>query len=579
MYCNEFSLRGLSWKVPAGVSDKLPGIPKIVSDIAARRGIEDFKEFLNPSFTGSMPDPYTMVNMEASVKRVADAIFKKEKIFIYGDYDVDGATSSALMLRYLKQVVSNPDDLDFHIPDRLTEGYGPNSNAMKMISDRGYNLVVIVDSGTTAFEALDAAQELGLDVVILDHHQAEEKLPYGTLVNPKRLDETGELSYLCAAGLVFLHLVALQRHLREQDFFSGRSEPNLNDLLGIVALGTIADVVPLVKLNRAYVKLGLPAMEKVVGLRELAKANEMDPDASFTTGTCGFILGPCINAAGRIDDTKLGTKLLITDDQDEAEKIAISLVEINKQRRELQTKAVEEAIASAEAQKDDNVIIVQSDEWHPGVVGIVASRLKDIFDRTTFVIGEGGKGSARAIDGFNVGECIIEARNKGILISGGGHSAAGGVGICLSKLTEFKDFMEGKAEGFQRPALDVDLALECGSVKADTVRAFDMLAPFGQGNTLPKVTVTNGVLSKTMIMKGKHIKGWLKNEQGSQEFIMFNVIGTDKGEAILQAEGKQLDLYGQLKLNEYAGRVTAQIFPEDFMIGNPISEDAINSGV
>ena len=568
-FCNNKSFRGLSWHYDDGLeTSKVMGVPDEIISILKRRNIENYKDFFKPSFKAFMPDPYVLKDMDKAVDFLFLQIKNKEKICIYGDYDVDGATSTSLMLRYLRGIGYNDDNLMFYIPDRLTEGYGPNAKAIESILKKGYKNIVFVDSGTTAFEPLKFAEESGVNVLVLDHHQAEAQLPAQIVVNPKRLDDDSGLEYLCAAGLVFLFLVGLHRKLRENHYFETIEEVKLNDLLGLVALGTVADVVPLVGLNRAYVKLGLDGMSKIPGIRALVKYTEYK-ETKFTPYACGFVLGPCINAGGRIDDTKLGTRLLSSDNEEEVDEIAEYLVGINKERREMQVKMLDEASEMACEKSDKNAIVVFNNDWHPGVVGLAAARIKDNFDKTTIVIGAEGKGSARAVDGFDVGGAIIEARNLGILKSGGGHAAAGGLAIDKEKISEFEEFINNKCANFERPPLKVDLVVPCGKLNAKLISHFEMIAPFGAGNPEPRLAVVGGILKKTRVLKGKHIKAEIESDIGTQEVMMFNVVDTPLGDTLIFSEGHFVDVYGKVKLNEYAGKLTPQIFPEDVIIGEP----------
>ena len=558
------SVRGLEWAAHSFASHDVPGLPDDVVSIAANRGVTDFKEFFKPTLKGSMPDPYVLKCMKEAVERGRAAIEKGEKVCIYGDYDVDGATSTAILVRYLRRMGC---DVTFYIPQRLTEGYGPNTPAMHKLKDDGVDLLIVADSGTTAFEPLKVAQDIGMDVVVIDHHTAQKELPAEILVNPNRQDETGEYGYLCTAGLAFLYVVGLQRDLRETGFFEAdaREEYDLRLLLGLAALGTVADVVPLRGLNRSYVKLGLPLMAEIPGIMALAEKNEVEP-CDFSAYTCGFVFGPCINAAGRIDDTTRGSWLLTTDDADECAQMADELYTLNQERKKVQEQIEVEADTQAQAQADTNVIIVYGEEWHPGVVGIVASRIKDNYDRAAILIGKDGKGSARSIDGFDIGQAIIDARQDGLLIAGGGHPAAGGLTVDPDKIDELRDYMREKSKDVERPPLEADLEVECGDLTKRRVDGFKMLAPFGAGNSEPRVIIRNGMLTQAKTLKNKHVKGRLSGEKGDIDVILFNCVGKPMGDALLAAEGGMVDLYGKAKLNEWMGHVSVQVVPEDIRV-------------
>lgn len=576
-YVSNLSIRNRSWTTPAnsaiGVGDLPANLSEEVASVLSGRGIDNLEEYLSPSFRGAMPDPYTLKGMEEAVGRITKAIYEDEEVALYGDYDVDGATSTAILIRHLRMLTGK--ETFYYIPDRLKEGYGPNSKAMETIAQRGTNLLIILDSGTTAFGPIERAVELGMDVIVIDHHQSESKLPQATVVNPKRQDEDGSLSYLCTAGLAFLCSVGLQRNLREKGFFSDNPEPDIRQLLGIVALGTVADMVPLVGLNRAYVRIGLPLMSVIPGIEALRQHNDLH-DNPFSVYSCGFIFGPCINASGRIDDTMTGAALLATDDVAEADRIAQSLVSINQERKALQQKMVDQALerVSDEDQKS-GIVILYDENWHPGIIGLVASRIKDALDVSAVVIGTGGKGSARSIDGIDIGQAIIDARLAGFLISGGGHTAAGGLTVDPAKLGEFREFMRMRVQGHERPPLKIDLISECGSLSVSKAKEFDVMEPFGLGNPSPRVAITKGILASTRVLKGRHIKGTLKSNGGDCDFILFNGMNSPLGESLIAAQGHYVDICGKVKVNEYGGRSSVQLHPEDAMIGD--AADAISS--
>ena len=562
------SLRGLFWAEPEETDIQVPEVPQEVVTIAVNRGITNFKEYFKPTIPGSMPDPLVLKDMDKAVARGVEACQKGEKVYVYGDYDVDGATSTAILTRYLR---AQGCEVNFYIPERLTEGYGPNVPAMKKIAKKGTDLLIVADSGTTAFEPLEEAERLGMDIIILDHHTALERHPPGILVNPNRLDETREYSYLCTAGIALFYVVGLQRALREIGWFEGeRNEYPMHGLMGIAALGTVCDVVPLVGFNRALVKHGVPLMARVPGLKALAAANGVDPK-DFDARTCGFVFGPCINAAGRIDSTIWGSKLLTCDDEAECAKIAAQLLEFNVKRKQVQNEMEAAAQEQAKEQaKTSRVIVVYDEAWHPGVIGIVAARIKEAHDRPAIVIGQGGKGSARSVDGFDVGGPIIAAQQEGILIKGGGHPMAGGLTIDPARLEDFRAYMNKSAENFERPPLEVDYVAngEAGLGKT-LVESFKMLAPFGAGNPEPRVALCDVYLQRVQKLKDKHVKAYANVAGGKVDIILFNSVGTPMGDALLSAEGKQVSLYGKVDLNEYMGRTTVQIKPEDIWVNMP----------
>ena len=559
-------------------------VPSEVVMVALGRGATDVAAFLHPTLRSFMPDPSCLDGMDTAAARFCDAIQASEKIAVLGDYDVDGATSTALLLRYQRLV--GLEGGIFHIPQRLTEGYGPNIPAIQKLRDEGgASLLVIADSGTGAFSQISHAREIGMDVIVIDHHEAnaDGRVPDAAVVNPKLLVNDGSLSHLCTAGLAFLFLVAANRELRRRGFFSPvRPEPDLRDLLGLVALGTVADVVPLRTLNRAYVAQGLAHMHKIPGLLALHRViNEGQREAAVETGkqvrevgytsyACGFNFGPCINAAGRISDTRLGTLLLSTDDHAEASALAEKLFALNRERQTMQKKIVDSCIEKVEDRgPDDAVLVVYDEAWHPGVVGLGASKVKDRFDRSAVVIGEGGKGSGRGVDGFNIGQAFLKAAAEGLLVKGGGHSAAAGLTILPSKVDEFRAFMQEQSKGITRPRSQVDLCVAVGGLSIDSVRSFEMLAPFGMGNSHARVAFTGGVLDKVQVFKGTTLRAYLFGFKSKVKIIMFNAPGTPLGDALIAAEGHYVDILGDVEINTYEGRSEIQVKPTDAMIGQP----------
>lgn len=547
----------------------IPGIPKEVVSIAVNRGVTDLKEFFNPKLKNSTPDPFVLKDMDKAVARCKEALLKGQKICVFGDYDVDGATATSQLLRFFSSMGNSSD---FYIPSR-SEGYGPNVPAIEKIADDGVNLIIFVDCGVLAFEPLAAANARGMDVIVLDHHPSADELPDGIIVNPNRKDETGDLSYLCAAGLVFLFVGGMKRSLREAGYYENHAEFNMLEILGIAALGTVADVVPLIGFNRALVKAGIPLMARNPGLMGLSKAWNIPPE-DFTEHTCGFRFGPCINAGGRIDDTSRGTNLLVCEDQEEADRQALELFEINKERQAMQQAMEASAHDQARDQKDGNVTVIYGEDWHHGIVGIVASRIKDNFDKPAVVIGTEGKGSARSVPGFNIGAAFVKAAEMGILEKGGGHSVAAGLTIDPKRIEEFKSFLNEESAGFERLPLDADIEVPCGTITEAVIDSFQMLAPFGMSNTSPRVILTGGRMTGVKPLKNAHVKGRLVGVDGDVDVIMFYAVGTPLGDALMTSNGKEVDLYGKLSINEYMGKKSIQIIPEDIRFPGKIPESA-----
>ncbi len=557
------SVRGKQWDIApvSSLPTDAAGLPPMVAEIAVRRGVSSVASWLKPSFQQFMPDPFVLKGMEEAVDLCRKALRDGKRIVVFGDYDVDGATSSAVLCRYFRMI--GYDNWSFYIPDRMKEGYGPNADAIRKLREAGHDLLIVADSGTTAFGPLTVAAEIGFETIVIDHHQAEEMLPPGIVVNPKRLDETGEFSYLCTAGLAFLFIVALNRLLRSEGYFTDTTEPDLSSLLGIVALGTVADVVPLVGLNRAYVKLGLSRIPDNPGLRALLAATDV---SELSAKTCGFVLGPCINAAGRIDNTRLGTELLLADDQDQARSVAERLTELNGERREMQDVVVADAMMLAKEQRESGVLVVYNPAYHPGLIGLAAARLKDAFDRPVVVIGQDGKGSARSVEGFDIGKAILGAVAAGLLAKGGGHAMAGGLTIEEAKIPAFAEYLSNLIHGLIRPPLPADLLVSCEALTPGLVDDLQLLAPFGAGNHEPRVILHGARLIDIFTIKDKHVKARMRSGEAEVEVIVWNGVGQVIGDALLSAVGRRVDLYGKLGTNVYRGITRVVIFPEDLAL-------------
>jgi len=552
-------------------------ISQIAARIMAARGVEtgEAKSFLEPSIRDMMPDPSTMTDMDKFADRLAKAINNGEKIALFGDYDVDGASSSALMLRYLR---SFSLDVIWHIPDRIFEGYGPNIPAIDKLAGEGASLLVLLDCGTTSFEPVAHAKNKNLDVLILDHHLADDQLPAcDALVNPNRPDDLSGLGYLCAAGVTFMALVATSRVLRQ----SGRENlPDLMELLDLVALATICDVVPLKGLNRAFVVRGVEIMRlgKNPGIAALALAARIN--GPIAAGHLGFMIGPRINAGGRIGDAGLGTKLLATTSEEEAMLIAASLDELNTERQSIEANAVEEAIAVAEAEIGDGegsatespaILVLASQNWHPGVVGLVAARLRERFNRPAFAIAmraDGtGTGSGRSISGVDLGAGVLQAVNEGIIEKGGGHAMAAGISLKQSQLANFRSFIT------QMLAKDVDLARQNSSIKIDAaitartasvdfVNSLEALGPFGMGNASPIFALaSHKVTYADIVGKGGHVRCTLSSGDGATiKAIAFRAATSEMGKALLSAPRDQpLHFCGTLNVDHWQGRQRVQM--------------------
>lgn len=551
------------------------GLSDILSRLLAVRGVEPAEagRFLEPKLRDLLPDPAILTDMAPAAARLAQAALRGERVAIFGDYDVDGACSSALLAGFLTQGGARPR---IHIPDRLIEGYGPNSEAIRMLAGEGATLLVTVDCGTTSDEPLAEARRLGLDVVVLDHHQAPERLPpVEALVNPNRQDDLSGLGHLCAAGVVFLTLVATSRELRRQGHWAARGgEPDLLAALDIVALATVADVVPLQGLNRAFVRQGLAMMRSRArpGLAALMDVSGLD--GPIQPWHLGFLLGPRINAGGRIGDAALGARLLMTDDEVEARTIAAELNRLNQERQEIERLAVLEAVSQAEHElagiEDMPVLLAGSADWHPGIVGLVAARLKERFRRPAFALalnGEGGAtGSGRSVAGVDLGRAVRAAVEAGLAVKGGGHAMAAGVTLAGGQAGPFHAFLnqhlarEVGAAG-EAEALLVDAALSAGGASPRLIAEIEKAGPFGSGSPEPVFVFPAHRLTDAIeIGSGGHVRIKLRSGDGATiGGIAFRAAQEPLGQALLAARGETVHLAATLSLNRWGGNETAEL--------------------
>jgi single-stranded-DNA-specific exonuclease len=556
-------------------------LPEMLARIIAGRGIaiDAVEDFLDPTIRKLMPDPFTVTQMEAAAKRIADAATRAEQVAIFGDYDVDGATSAALLAWHLRHCGIDPL---IHIPDRIFEGYGPNIEAIKSLASRGAKLLVTVDCGTTSIEPLAEAKRLGMDVVVIDHHQCGDELPLvEALVNPNRLDDLSGLGYLAAVGLVFVTLVAVNRELRSRNFWTDeRPEPDLLSVLHHVALGTVADVALLTGLNRAFVAKGLIAMRRRdhighTALMDVARLNG-PPEAWHL----GFALGPRINAGGRIGRADLGVRLLLEGDISEAARIAAELDRLNTERRVIEQKAEAqaeaEALASLGLDDKGSVIVTASEGWHPGVVGLVASRLKEKFGRPAFAIaiepGGTGTGSGRSIPGVDLGKVVRQAVSEGILLKGGGHAMAAGVTLKKERLAEFRAFVESALESAVTEArhvneLFIDGAVSARAITPEFVATLNRAGPFGAGNPEPLIALPSHELLYADIVGESHLRVRFKSGDGAiVNGIAFRAVGRPLGNAILENRNQQLHVAGSLAVDRWQGSQRVQLRVADVAV-------------
>lgn len=572
----ERSVNGQPWRWR---SSGEPGLTPdaLIDELLLARGVgrEDLARHRTPTIRDFLPDPSSFKDMDKGARRLADAVQSAESVAIFGDYDVDGATSAALLVLLLRRLGADPM---VYIPDRLMEGYGPSGKALVELKGRGASLAVCVDCGAQAFEALEEAKAASLDVIVVDHHQCASMLPVAfALINPNRLDEDAlgaSHGHLAAVGMAFLLGVALLRELRARGFFETLVEPKIIDLLDLVALGTVADVARLKTLNRAFVTQGLKIMSarQNIGLAALAEAARLVKPP--VCRDLGFALGPRINAGGRVGRSDLGVRLLTSTDPEEARTIAAELDRLNEERRAIEMLVCEQAMAQAEGQADAPVITVMNSGWHPGVIGIVAGRVKERFGRPAIIIAEcedgTGKGSGRSISGVDLGAAVLAAKESGLLIAGGGHAMAAGLTLPAGGLEPFREFISARlASDIESSrgsrALLLDALLAPGGVAGELCDALDAAGPYGAGWPAPRVAAGPARLIKTGIVGDGHVRGLACGDDGrSFKWIAFRSASTDLGQALLASPAdRRWWLAGTVKRDEYNGGNAAEMHLED----------------
>ncbi|WP_289294797.1 single-stranded-DNA-specific exonuclease RecJ [uncultured Reyranella sp.] len=555
------------------------GLPDAISRLLAARdvGLEAVADFLEPTLRKFLPDPSHLKDMDAAVGRLVRAVQAGERIVVFGDYDVDGATSSALLLRFFRAVGGN---IGVYIPDRRKEGYGPNAPALLKIREDGASVVVTVDCGITAFEPLAEARRAGLDLIVIDHHMAEIALPEAVaVVDPNRIDDASPHKHLAAVGVAFLLAVGVNRALREAGWYgSARPEPDLRQWLDLVALGTVCDVVPLLGVNRALVRAGLQVMAQrgnagLAALADVARLKET-PEAYHL----GFLLGPRVNAGGRVGQADLGARLLSSDDPHEVGALAIRLDEFNAERRAIERDVLDQAITrieglyGADRESLPSVLLVESEGWHVGVIGIVASRLVERYGRPAFVIGMDGavgKGSGRSVRGVDLGASVIAARQAGLLVNGGGHAMAAGLTVARDSLPELTRFLDERIApqlGAAPPVreLGIDAALAPAAATKELVDMVERAGPFGAGNAQPRFALTGVRVSYAQPVGEGHVRCTLVGaERGRVEAIAFRANQSALGPALLDPARPVLHVAGALRIDRFGGRETVRLQIDD----------------
>ena len=541
--------------------------------------ISDIDQYINPSLKDHMPDPYNLVDMEKACSRIYDSISNDEKIAIFGDYDVDGSTSTSIIINYFRSLGI---EVEYHIPNRFTEGYGPNKDIFSKFKKNRVKVIITVDCGTMSYDEMEFAKNEGLDVIVLDHHQPEITLPEAyAIVNPNRLDDNSNLNYLAAVGVTYLFLIAVNRKLRSMKWFENNNltEPNLISFLDIIALGTICDAVPLKGINRLLVIKGIEVMTKQlnVGLKSLIDKSAIK--GRISTYDLGFKLGPRINAAGRLGHSSFGTELLTATDSINADRIANELDKFNQERRTIESYVLDSAEKQVTEEKlNKKLLIVSGENWHEGVIGIIASRLKDKYHKPCVVItfSKGkAKGSGRSIKGIDLGNLVIAAKQAGIIDSGGGHSMAAGLSLNENQIENLSNFFESQLSNHLFEVMDekmiyVDSLISSSGINLEVYDEIEKLGPFGSDNVEPNFVVKNSILASVNQIGENHLKCLIKTPEGDFiEAMAFRSLSTSLGDQIQKNKGNSVSLLGKIKINEWGGRRTPQLHIED--IGEQIS--------
>jgi len=542
-----------------------------------KKNIENIGLFLNPTIRNLMPNPLLLKDMDNAIERTYQSIKKSELIGIFGDYDVDGATSTALLARYF---LSIDQRIQTYIPDRIREGYGPSVEGFNNLIKLGTKIIFTVDCGTLSFEPVKTAQSQNIDVIILDHHQSDLKLPNAcAIVNPNRYDDTSKLNYLCAAGVCFMFLVALNKKLRDVDWFKKNAinEPNILNLLDLVSLGTVCDVVPLVGLNRAIVKQGLKILKKRLNLGLKTLYDLCKIEHKPTTHDLGYKLGPRINAGGRVGKSSHGAELLTSNDPQRTYQIAIDLDKSNKERQSIELMLSEQVNSEVKNFQKDNVLVLSGNSWHEGIIGIVASRIKEKHNKPTILISINenvGKGSARSIFGFDIGSRIIKAVQLGILEKGGGHKMAGGFTIKKKNIPAFRDFLIKNFEKSQLKSsrvadLYLDSVIAPSALNEKFYDEIEYLAPFGSGNNEPKFAIEDLKVIASNFVGYNHIKSVLCGKDGSViKTIAFNAKNSLLEPFLDKKNKKKFNIAGKMNLNDWKGNRSIEFIIEDISLKN-----------
>ena len=574
------SVNGKHWKYKDFNSSDVTNFSErySLSEITAKllsirkKSIDNIDLFLNPKIKNLLPNPMQLKDMNSAVERTYQSILNGDLVGIFGDYDVDGATSTAILSKYF---LSINQKVHTYIPDRQTEGYGPTINAFNKIINSGAKIIFTVDCGTLSYKPIESAQKLNVDVIVLDHHQSDIKLPKAcAIVNPNRYDDTSGLNYLCAAGVCFVFLVALNKKLRDSNWFNLKKipEPNIIDFLDLVSLGTVCDVVPLVGLNRAIVKQGLKIFKNRsnLGLKTLFDICKIE--SRPTTYDLGYKLGPRINAGGRVGKSSHGAELLISENPEKAYQLAIDLEKSNSERKSIETLLYEKIDLEVKKFHNHPVLVMSGNHWHEGVIGIIASKIKDKYNKPTILISldnRTGKGSARSIVGFDIGTQIIKAVQLGVLEKGGGHKMAGGFTINENKIPFFRDYLIKNFEKFDKNYsqdlnLYLDSAISPTALNENFFQEINSLAPFGSGNAEPKFAIENIKVVSSNLIADAHIKVTFLGKDGSTfKGFAWNAKNTPMEQLLMNDKKKNINVAGKMRLNEWRGKKEVEFVIED----------------
>lgn len=582
------SVKGFNWILKdIDQSNVLQLLNKLdVSEIIARILVgkkihfNEVKNFLNPTIREYLPDPFHFLDMDKAVQIAVDAIINRKKIVIFGDYDVDGATSSALLKRFFRSVNI---DAEIYIPDRIDEGYGPSIKAFSYLKDTGAELIITVDCGTAAFEAINYAAQNQIKTIIIDHHLSGTVLPNAdAIVNPNRFDEPSQYKYLAAVGVAFLFCVAVNSNLRKMNFFESKQEVSLINFLDIVAIGTICDMVPLEPLNRAFVVQGLKILNKQLNQGINAFCKLLNIEGLITTYHLGYVFGPRINAGGRVGEALLGSKLLSTESLDEALSIAKKLELYNQERKSIENTVFDQALEQTLAlNKNDSLIMVAGENWHPGVIGIVAGRLKEIYNKPVAVLSiedNIAKASCRSINFVDFGSAIVRAKEHNIIVNGGGHKMAAGFTVLKDKIPALKEFLlqefyKDLEQSRNREDRYYDAHLSTGAMNIDLAKQVEQLGPFGPSNPEPRFILSNIFIAKASIFANNHISCFVGcRERGNLTNLIkanaFRATESDLAEVLINSSNKILSLVGYIRINRWRGRENVEFNIEDVIINN-----------